>query len=60
MNSKVKWYNNPEMVGALLLFWTPIGVYGLYKSETINSKWKKVAYGTLTLACILLTMLYRS
>ena len=37
MENKVKWYNDPQMVGTLLLFWPPIGIYALYKSETIET-----------------------
>ncbi len=58
MASKVKWYNDTQMVGTLLLFWPPLGVYGLYKSETIESKWKNLAYGTLALVCMLLASIY--
>ncbi len=54
MNNKVKWYNDSQMVGALLLFCPPIGVYGLYKSETVPPKWKRVTYGTLVLVGVLL------
>jgi len=54
MKTKVKWYNDPQMVGTLLIFWLPVGIYGLYKSETIKPKWKKTTYGALALACVLL------
>ena len=52
MKMKVKWYNDPEMVGSLLMFLPPVGIYGIYKSETINPKWKKITYGTLALVCM--------
>lgn len=58
MKTKVKWYNDPQMVGTLLLFWPPVGIYGLYKSETIDPKWKKLTYVTLALVCILFAMIY--
>lgn len=58
MVTKVKWYNDPQIVGTMLLFWPPVGFYGLHKSETISPKWKKIAYGTLVLVCILLAMVY--
>lgn len=58
MKTKVKWYNDPQMVGTLLLFWPPVGIYGLYKSETIKPKWKIVAYGTLALVCMLLATFF--
>lgn len=52
--TKTKWYNDPQMVGTLLIFWPPLGMYGVYKSETIEPKWKKMAYGTFVLATVLL------
>jgi hypothetical protein len=57
MGTKVKWYNDPQIVGTLLLFWLPLGVYGVHKSETIEPKWKNLTYVTLVLACILLAMI---
>lgn len=56
MTTKVKWYNDPQMVGTLLIFWPPVGIYGVYKSETIEPKWKKITYGTFALAFILLVI----
>lgn len=47
MNVKLKWYNDPQMVGGLLIFWMPIGIYGLYKSETIDLKWKRLTYALI-------------
>jgi hypothetical protein len=58
MKNKVKWYNDPQMVGTLLIFWLPFGIYGLYKSETIKPKWKKITYGTLALVFILFAINY--
>jgi hypothetical protein len=58
MKTKAKWYNDPQMVGTLLIFWLPVGIYGIYKSETIKPKWKKATYGALTLACALLTLIF--
>lgn len=56
MSTKAKWYNDPQVVGTMLLFWLPLGIYGMHKSETIEPKWKNLTYGTLGLACILLVM----
>jgi hypothetical protein len=56
METKVKWYNDTQLVGTLLLFWPPVGIYGVYKSEVIEPKWKIVTYGTLFFVCILLAM----
>ncbi len=53
MITKDKWYNDPQMVGAFLLFFPPLGIYGIYKSETIARKWKILTYGTLVLVVIL-------
>ena len=58
MSTKIKWYNDPQMVGTLLIFWPPVGIYGIYKSETINPKWKNLTYGTLALVGILLAITF--
>ena len=52
MKTKQKWYNSYQMVGTLLIFWPPLGIYGVYKSDTIPPKWKKATYGALSLALI--------
>lgn len=56
MESKIKWYNDTQMVGTLLLFWPPLGIYGLYKSETIEPKWKNLGYATVALVSGLLAI----
>ena len=56
MDNRMKWYNDHQMVGTLLIFFMPLGIYGVYKSEKIESKWKNVTYGTLVLGCVLLAM----
>ena len=56
MKSKIKWYNDVQMVGSFLIFFPPVGIYGVYRSETIAPKWKKLTYGTVVLVAILLTM----
>ncbi|NRB46236.1 MAG: hypothetical protein HRU41_01085 [Saprospiraceae bacterium] len=58
MESKAKWYNDTQMVGTLLLFWPPLGVYGLYRSESIEPKWKNLGYATVALATLLLAMAF--
>lgn len=60
MKKKVKWYNDVQMVGTLLLFWPPLGIYGVYKSEAIEPKWKTITYGTFALAGILLAVYFFS
>jgi len=57
MKNKVKWYNDPQMVGSMLLFLPPVGIYGVYKSEAIEPKWKKVTSGTLALVSVLLVLI---
>lgn len=60
MKTKEKWYNSPQVVGTLLIFWPPFGIYGVYKSDTIKPKWKKATYGALALAFILAVIAYLS
>ncbi|PWH86184.1 hypothetical protein [Brumimicrobium oceani] len=54
MKTKIKWYNKPQLVGTLLMFWPPFGLYGLYKSENIDSKFKIAICGAHILAIALL------
>lgn len=56
MNTENKWYNEPQMVGTLLIFWPPLGIYGLYKSETIQPAWKNITYGTVAVMGVLLAL----
>lgn len=58
MKFNSKWYNDPEMVGGLFMFFPPLGIYGLYKSETIDPAWKKAVYGIMILAAVLLAITY--
>ena len=58
MEAKVKWYNKPQLVGTLLLFWPPFGWYGLYKSENIDLKFKVAVLGAHLLAIILLILVH--
>ena len=58
MKTKEKWYNKPQLVGTLLMFWPPFGLYGLYKSENIDSKFKVSIYGAHILAIILLILVH--
>ena len=51
METKQKWYNK-YIVGYLLILFPPLGLYGVYKSETIPSKWKKATYAAFALAII--------
>ena len=51
MKSKQKWYNR-YIVGYLLILVPPLGLYGVYKSETISDKWKKVTFAAFALAVV--------
>ena len=35
-----KWYDNKVVVGLLIFFFFPIGIYALWKSRTISKGWK--------------------
>lgn len=52
METKVKWYNDIHIVGSLLFFIPPMGIYGVYRSETIQPLWKKVTYASVVIAMI--------
>lgn len=56
METKVKWYNDLQMVGTLVFFFPPVGIYGIYKSETIKPVWKKITFGVLLAVGILLAV----
>lgn len=56
MKNKIKWYNDPQMVGSMLLFLPPVGIYGVYRSEVITLKWKKIMTITIALVVVLLVM----
>ncbi len=51
MEPKQKWYNR-YIVGYLLILVPPLGLYGVYKSETIPVKWKKVTFGAFVFAIV--------
>lgn len=50
METKKKWYNDHQMVGTLLIFWPPLGIYGVYRSGSIPQRWKIATYSALALA----------
>ena len=54
MKAPTKWYDDLQMVGTLLMFWPPLGLYGVYRRNTIPKAWKHIAYGTFAVACLLL------
>jgi len=57
-NENNKWYNNPSVVDTLLFLLPPVGMYGLYKTNTIKSNINKVLYGFLGFISLLLTVIY--
>jgi hypothetical protein len=57
MKTKQKWYNR-YILGYLLILFPPLGLYGIYKSETIPLKWKKTTYAAFVLAMIGLIIMY--
>ena len=57
MKTKQKWYNR-YIVGYLLILCPPLGLYGIYKSETIPPKWKKATYAAFAFAIIGVVILY--
>lgn len=60
MSIMKKWYNSYQLVGTLLIFWPPLGLYGVYKSDTIPPKWKRATYMCLALAVTGGVILYLS
>ncbi|WP_159038503.1 hypothetical protein [Brumimicrobium mesophilum] len=58
MKTKEKWYNSPQLVGTLLMFWPPFGLYGLYKSENIDSKMKIAIYGVFVFIIVLFLVIH--
>lgn len=51
MKTEQKWYNR-YILGYLLILVPPLGLYGVYKSETIPLRWKKVIYAALVFAIV--------
>jgi len=56
INKTDKWYDSPELVGAMLFFLLPFGFYALLKSNKIASKPIKILVSAylFTGTCILL------
>lgn len=49
MESNKKWYNR-YIVGYLLILFPPLGLYGIYKSDVIPTRWKNVTFGAFVFA----------
>lgn len=52
-----KWYNNPTIVDVLLFILPPVGMYGLYKTQSLKPKINKVLYGVLGFISFLLVII---
>jgi|GEM_PF-1013510 len=53
-----KWYNNSTIVDTLLFLLPPVGMYGLYKTESIKSNLNKVLYCFLGFISLVLIIIY--
>lgn len=49
MESNKKWYNR-YIVGYLLILFPPLGLYGVYKSDVIPTRWKNATFGAFVFA----------
>lgn len=59
MKAKAKWYNDLQVVGTMLIFWPPLGLYGIYKSDNVERKYKYVTYGIFAfVACLLMIKIF--
>ena len=52
-----KWYNNSTIVDTLLFLLPPVGIYGLYKTESLKPNINKVLYGFLGFISVLLIII---
>lgn len=57
-NNNNKWYNNPTKVEVLLFILPPVGMYGLYKTESLKPNINKVLYGFIGFISFLLIVIY--
>lgn len=53
-----KWYSNSTIVDVLLFILPLVGVYGLYKTESLKPNMNKVLHGFLGFISLLLTIIY--
>ncbi|AGC77567.1 hypothetical protein LX97_02239 [Nonlabens dokdonensis] len=58
MKEGKKWYNDVIMVGSLLFIIPPVGIYGIYKSETIPRLWKNTVYSSLIIVAVIFLLVY--
>ena len=55
-NKNKEWYNDENVIDLLSFLIPPLGIYGLFKNETINSRIKKILIGTLGILGFLTVM----
>jgi hypothetical protein len=53
MESKQNWYNNEALLGALLLFVPPVGLYALYKNDNVKQSFKNIIYTAFLVVAII-------
>lgn len=58
MGERKKWYNDIIMVGSLLFIIPPVGIYGVYRSETIPKLWKNTVYSSLIIVAVIFVLIY--
>jgi hypothetical protein len=58
MRESKKWYNDIIMVGSLLFIIPPVGIYGVYRSETIPKLWKNTVYSSLIVVAVIFLLVY--
>jgi hypothetical protein len=58
MGESKKWYNDIIMVGSLLFIIPPVGIYGVYRSETIPKLWKNTVYSSLIVVAVIFLLVY--
>ncbi len=58
MEQSKKWFNDIIMVGSLLFIIPPVGMYGIYKSETIPRLWKNTVYSSFIIVAIIFITIY--
>jgi len=53
MSERKNWYNQEALLGALLLFVPPLGLYGVHKNESIKPAFKNVIYTAFIVVILL-------
>ncbi|OUS20135.1 hypothetical protein A9Q93_01660 [Nonlabens dokdonensis] len=58
MKESKKWYNDVIMVGSLLFIIPPVGIYGIYRSETIPRLWKNTVYSSVIIVAVIFFLVF--